>query len=114
MTSINQESSDREVPARDVPARDVAARDVAARDVEETIAERIVEYLRDEFLGQDVQIARDDDLLSGEILDSVAILSLSAFVAEEYDIVVQPTDFVIENFQNVAVLASYVFGALDR
>jgi acyl carrier protein len=42
------------------------------------------------------------------LLDSVAVLRLATFVGEEFQFEIQPADFVIENFQNVAVLAQYV------
>ncbi len=69
---------------------------------------RILDFLRQELLGPKLTVDREDDLLSGDILDSVAVLRLAAYVAEEFSIIIQPVDFVIENFQNVAVLVEYV------
>jgi acyl carrier protein len=36
------------------------------------------------------------------------VLRLAAFVGEDFQIDMQPADFVVENFQNIAVLAEYV------
>ncbi|MDH3404022.1 MAG: phosphopantetheine-binding protein, partial [Acidobacteriota bacterium] len=76
----------------------------AAREVED----RIMDFVRRELLSPEVNVDREDDLLSGDLLDSVAVLRLAAFVEEEFEFKIQPADFVIENFQNVAVLADYV------
>ncbi len=37
-------------------------------------------------------VNRDDDLLSGDILDSIGVLRLAAFVEEEFQINMQPAD----------------------
>ncbi len=74
----------------------------------EEIEDRLLAFIRRELLSPGVTVGRDDDLLSGELLDSVAVLRLAAFVEEELSVPVQPTDFVIENFQSVAVLAGFV------
>ncbi|MDH3524792.1 MAG: phosphopantetheine-binding protein [Acidobacteriota bacterium] len=82
----------------------------AAREVED----RIMDFVRRELLSPEVNVDREDDLLSGDLLDSVAVLRLAAFVEEEFEFKIQPADFVIENFQNVAVLADYVQRASGR
>jgi acyl carrier protein len=84
--------------------------DAAARGVEE----RILAFMRSELLGPDTTVNVDDELLSGGILDSMAVLRLAAFVEEEFRFKMQPADFVIENFQTVAVLAEYVRRATDH
>ena len=72
-----------------------------------SIESRILEFLHRELLSPDVTVDRDDDLLSGELLDSAGVLRLAAFVEEELGVVVQPVDFVVENFQSVAAVAAY-------
>ena len=49
-----------------------------------------------------------NDLLAGEVLDSIDVLRLAAFVAEAFRIEIRPSDFVIENFRTVATIAAYV------
>lgn len=81
-----------------------------ARDIEG----RLMEFIRNELLGPEGRVGREDDLLSGELLDSVAVLRLAAFVEQEFSILMQPSDFVVENFQNVAVLTDYVRRSRQR
>lgn len=78
------------------------------------IETRLISFIQRELLGPGSEVGRHDDLLSGELLDSVAVLRLAAFVEEELRISMQPSDFVIENFQNVAVLAEYARRAIRR
>ena len=75
------------------------------------VEERLLEFIRRELVSPETSVGRDDDLLSGELLDSVSVLRLAAFVEDEFEISVQPADFVIENFRDVAALAAYVRGA---
>ncbi len=75
------------------------------------LEEQILAFIQRELLGPPDTVSRDDDLLSGELLDSVAVLRLAAFVQEEFRFSLGPSDFVVENFQNVAVLAEYVRSA---
>ncbi len=72
------------------------------------IEQRLLAFLHDEILPPDLQVGRDEDLLSGEILDSLAVVRLQGFVEEEFDLQVPPSDFVVENFQSIAILADYV------
>lgn len=82
-----------------------------SRPAAEEIESRLLEFIRRELLSPEAIVRRDDDLLSGDLLDSVAVLRLAAFVEEELEVPLRPGDFVIENFQNVAVLAEYVLKA---
>jgi acyl carrier protein len=83
---------------------------VSAPDIDE-IEGRIVAFMQRELLSPDQTVHSDDELLSGEILDSIGVLRLAAFVEEEFAISMQPADFVVENFQTVAVLAAYVLSS---
>lgn len=76
--------------------------------LEQEIEERILDFIGRELLGPGVTIGPQDDLLSGELLDSLAVLRLSSFVEEQFEIRIGPSDFVIENFQNVEVLTRFV------
>lgn len=81
-----------------------------AREVED----RILAFVRRELLGSEVTVERDDELLSGDRLDSVGALRLAAFVEREYDLKMLPTDFVVANFRTVVALAQYVLAAVGR
>ena len=78
------------------------------------IESRLIALIQRELLSPGMTLDREDDLLSGDLLDSVAVLRLAALVAEEHEILIQPADFVIENFQTVALLAQYVLRATDQ
>ena len=78
------------------------------------IEARLAEFIQGELLGPGTTLDRHDELLSGELLDSVAVLRLAAFVEEELGVAMRPADFVVENFQNVAVLAAYVLTSRQR
>jgi len=69
---------------------------------------RIFDFMQRELLSPEVSVDRDDELLSGGVLDSIAVLRLATFVEEEFRFKMQPSDYVVENFQTVAVLAAYV------
>jgi acyl carrier protein len=77
---------------------------LAAGEVER----RIIAFLQGELLGRGTTVGRDDDLLSGGLLDSIGALRLAAFVEEAFQFTMPPGDFVIENFRSVAALAGYV------
>lgn len=72
---------------------------------------RIIAFLRRELLSPEVTVDRDDELLTGGLLDSIAVLRLATFVEEEFRFKMESSDFVVENFQSVAVLAAYVRNA---
>lgn len=77
------------------------------------IEARILAFLADELVGSEVEVDRDDDLLSGELLDSVQVLRLAGWVEEAFGVRMEPGDFVVENFRTVAVLAGYVARNLE-
>ncbi len=72
------------------------------------IEARLLAFLQRELLGPGVIVGRDTDLLSGEVLDSMSVLRLAAFVGQEFQLDIQPSDFVVENFRTLAVVAAYV------
>jgi acyl carrier protein len=71
---------------------------------------RILEFIRAELVSPGAAVGRDDDLLSDDLLDSIAVLRLATFVDEQYRLRMQPADFLVENFQTVAALARFVLG----
>ena len=80
----------------------------SAKLTPEEVEGRILDFIRQELLGSGATVEREDDLLSGELLDSMGILRLTTFVEQEYRIRIPPASFVVENFQNVEVLAGFV------
>jgi len=54
------------------------------------------------------QIAADDDLLGEEIIDSMGVMQLIAFIEETFDCSVPQADITIFNFRTVDAIASYL------
>jgi acyl carrier protein len=75
-----------------------------AREIES----RIIGFIERELMDPGETINRNDDLLSGEFFDSIGVLRLATFVEEDFRIDMQPSDFVIENFQTVDALAKFI------
>jgi len=63
---------------------------------------------KDILRGRKVNLTENDDLLSAGIIDSLGILQLVAFIDDQFGIQVPDEDVVIENFQSVNALASYL------
>lgn len=75
------------------------------------VQEVILAFIREELLPADMDIEPTDDLLSGELLDSMAILRLATYVDTTFAIGMQPSDFRVENFQSVQALTDYVLAS---
>jgi acyl carrier protein len=81
----------------------------------EDIRRQILDYIAAELVADDVEVGPGDDLLSGELLDSLAVLRLATFVDDTFGLAMKPSDFVVENFQNVSVLTDFVLRSMpDR
>ena len=74
---------------------------------------RILAFIHGELLDPGETVGRHEDLLT-DLLDSVAALRLATFVADDFEIEIQPADYVIENFQTVAAIGEYVRRATGR
>ena len=87
------------------------AHDDTPRLETQEIENRIIAFIEHELMDPGETIDRHDDLLSGEYFDSIGVLRLATFVEEDFEIDMQPSDFVIENFQTVEVLAKFILRA---
>jgi acyl carrier protein len=66
-------------------------------------------YILDELAkGRKSKISPQDDLLSEGIIDSLGILQLVSYIEEEFSLAIPDEDVVIENFQSLDALSSYV------
>ncbi len=65
-------------------------------------------YIEQELLQPGIVVENDQDLLSGDLLDSVSVLRLGSWIEETFGISVRTSDYVVENFQSIAALTSYV------
>ena len=57
-------------------------------------------------------VGDEEDLLLSGLLDSLAVMSLVAFVEERFALKVPFDDVLIENFESISALAAYVEGRM--
>lgn len=74
----------------------------------DTVREAVLDFIAAELVPADVAVGPDDDLLSGELLDSLAIIRLATHVDQAYALGMKPSDFRVENFRTATALAAYV------
>jgi len=73
-----------------------------ATEVERLIVEEIA-------VGRAIDsVAHDEDLLASDILDSLGIMELVAFLEEKHGIKVSDSDLTPENFQTVDSIVAFV------
>ena len=75
------------------------------------ISSRILDFIHEELLDGDIEVGLEDDLLSGEVLYSLAVMRLASWVEETFTVEMKPADLTVENFQTVAALTEFVVGA---
>jgi acyl carrier protein len=74
-----------------------------------TDAETILEFIEEEAdLGDDVALDADTSLFREQLLDSMNLTSLIAFLEETFAIRVKPMDIVYENLDTVNLMLAYV------
>jgi acyl carrier protein len=75
-----------------------------------TIEEQVRQYIAESFLFSDNGYRLSDDVsfLEEGIVDSTGVLELVMFVEETFNVAVEDTEIVPENFDSVARLATYI------
>jgi acyl carrier protein len=74
-----------------------------------TDAETILEFIEEEAdLGDDVELTTDTSLFRDQLLDSMNLTSLIAFLEETFSIRVKPMDIVYENLDTVKHMLAYI------
>ncbi len=69
----------------------------------------IIQYIKNEILNDpNTVLTAQDDLLGSGLVDSMGFVRIIAFLEEEYDITIPPTDMVIEYFMNIEAMSNYV------
>lgn len=82
-----------------------------AADVKEPIRAFILEYAA----GRGVTEVKDDDsLLKTNVIDSLGVFRLIAFLEETFPLTVEDSDMVPENFQTLNDIGSFVVGKLGK
>ncbi len=82
-----------------------------SKEMEQEISTFIVEEVLDEESG--TSLRPDQPLLTG-LLDSFGLMSLLAFIEENYNVTIPNNEVVTDNFRNVEVLAAYVESKRQR
>jgi acyl carrier protein len=79
------------------------------------IRNAIREYLTKEF-GQDrpdFTLSDDTNLLQAQIIDSLGIFMLTAFLEERYGITIDPDEVLIEHFETIVDVSRFVESKLE-
>ena len=73
-----------------------------------TDAETILEFIREEADLDDEEVTADTSLFRDQLLDSMNLTALIAFLEETFSIRVKPMDIVFENLDTVNHMLAYV------
>ena len=68
----------------------------------------ILEFIREEADLDDGEVDEDTSLFRDQLLDSMNLTSLIAFLEEEFEIKVKPMDIVYENLDSVNHMLAYI------
>lgn len=68
----------------------------------------ILDYLLKLSDTENVVINYDTELIDSAIIDSLGIISLISYIEEKFHIVVEETDFEMDNFNSVKSIVSFV------
>ena len=73
-----------------------------------TDAETILEFIREEADLDDQEVTADTSLFRDQLLDSMNLTALIAFLEETFSIRVKPMDIVFENLDTVSHMLAYI------
>lgn len=73
-----------------------------------SVADAVRTHLRSVAPAFDASVPLDSPLLDSNLLDSLGIIQLMTFLADEFGIEVNDEDFVPENFATLASLVNFV------
>jgi acyl carrier protein len=76
----------------------------AMSEVKTTIAQ----FIRDEFVTDGSEIDESTNLLEEEVIDSLGIFTLVAFIEDRFGVKVEPEEVNLENFETLGSIASLV------
>lgn len=73
-----------------------------------TDAETILEFIREEADLDDEEVTADTSLFRDQLLDSMNLTAVIAFLEETFSIRVKPMDIVFENLDTVNHMLAYI------
>ena len=60
-----------------------------------TVEQQLIDYLQH---STDIEVTLDTPLMESGVIDSMGVMTLIAFIANEYDLVLDMDDLTIDNF----------------
>ena len=71
-------------------------------------SQQLMAFIQDEIVLDDVVVTSDLDLLLSGAVDSLGVIRITHWIEETLDIVVDPGDVTLENFQTVDKMTAYL------
>lgn len=72
------------------------------------LSEALTQFIQNEIVVDDVVVEAETDLLLSGAVDSLGVIRITHWMEETADIVVDPGDVTLENFQTVTKMAAYL------
>lgn len=70
------------------------------------LEERMIEMIMEE-ITYGVEVRPETDLLLTGLVDSISIIRIVTWIEEFLDIIIDPVDIVLDDFQTVALMVAY-------
>lgn len=71
-------------------------------------ASELLQFVHDELVDDATEVAVDDELLVSGLIDSLGLMRLIAFIDQDLGVDVPYGDIVIENFESIARIDTYL------
>jgi len=74
------------------------------------IQNTLIEFISGDLLNDQpgLQLKPEDDLLSSQLVDSLGVMRIVAFLEKHYDVKIPPADVTIENFIDIKTISTYI------
>jgi acyl carrier protein len=70
--------------------------------------ERVREFIRTEIMLEETSSLTDETPILKEVVDSLSLMQLVAFLEEEFDVEIEDVDITAENFTSVATIDGFL------
>ena len=74
----------------------------------ESIASDLAEYLASEVLADGSIVDPDQNLLAEEVINSLGLLRMVAYLERNYGVHIPPEEYVIDNFRSLNTIGNYI------
>lgn len=64
--------------------------------------------LKNLYFAENIPLGDDDSFLETGVVDSTGVMELVAFVQSEFGVTVEPEEIVVENFDSISKVASFI------